>query len=259
MISAETIAKRDSPRSSPVTVPQYQQDSSYDLPGVSASTKRRCTDMILGYQEEKRRRCNSIAAFSTRESYPTSSYAPPPPHVTIGQSSPESMVGGPSPQQQPHGFGPPAPLVYSQITCQDRKEKRGTRTYCYPHPSVDLTAYYSTKQVSKTEKEELTALALCAATHIQKEPVLFRAVLLNMAIERDRDSTNKKSGGAPTHLKNLALKKLWLNSNDSALGGLSSPVDIRGRKLIREGFFWNDFPYLEKVLKKYMMEYYFMR
>jgi hypothetical protein len=216
--------------------------------------------MIQGYQEEKRQRSNSGVAFNPR-AYPapsTSTYSYPPP-TTVRPSPPqEARVVGPSPQS--NAVGPAPPLAYSQITCQDRKEKRGRRTYVYPHPSVDLTEYYSSRQVSKTRKEELTALALCAASHIQNEPVLFRAILLNMALERERDSPKRHSGGAPTHLKNLALKRLSSqNSDGSAIDKASvSAVDSSGKKVIRDGFFWKDVPGLEKVLQKHMMEYYFM-
>jgi hypothetical protein len=125
---------------------------------------------------------------------------------------------------------------------------------------VDLTEYYSNGNVSKTHREELTALALCAASHIQKEPVLFRAILLNMALERERDSPKRHSGGAPTHLKNLALKRLSSHNSDvSDTDRASLPaLESSGNKVIRDGFFWKDVPELEKVLQKHMMEYYFM-
>lgn len=254
--SAETIAKRATPRSSPVSLPDSQN---LHLPGVSSATKRKCEDMIQGYQEEKRQRSNSSVTFHSR-AYPapsTFSYpptdtvrpSPPPPHET-------SSVAGPSPQS--HASEPVPNNAYSQIICQDRKEKRGRRTYCYPHPSVDLTEYYSSRQVTKTKKEELTALALCAASHIQKEPVLFRAILLNMALERERYSPKKHSGGAPTHLKNLALKRLESQNASAADIAFLTAVESSGKKVIRDGFFWKDVPELEKVLQKHMMEYYFM-
>ena len=112
--------------------------------------------------------------------------------------------------------------------------------------------------MSKTDKEELAALAICAATHIQKEPVLFRAVLLRMAIERERDPLNRP-GGVPSHLKSLALKKILPGSTRYTSYTIDPDRDSSGRKLIRDGFFWKDYPCLEKVLQKYMMEYYFMR
>ncbi|KAL7499606.1 hypothetical protein ACHAWT_007530, partial [Skeletonema menzelii] len=206
--AAETIAKRASPSSSPIALPQSQFEPTEhsNLPGISSLTKRKCADMIQGYQDEKRQRSNSVVSFNPR-AYPASNTYLYPPPDTVGASPPshEARIADPSPQSNDAG---PAPNnAYSQIISQDRKEKRGRRTYCYPHPSVDLTEYYSSRQVTKTKKEELTALALCAASHIQKEPVLFRAILLNMALERDRDSPKRHSGGAPTHLKNLALKR----------------------------------------------------
>lgn len=240
---------------------QHQRDETFYLPGISYSTKRKCADMIKGYQE-KRRRSNSIA-FSPPFDYPSSSpYALPAQVRPSPQETARVAIPAPSPPTY-HSVGPsppgPSPQnAYSQITCQDRIEKRGERTYCYPHPSVDLAEYYSSGQVSKTDKEELAALAICAATHIQKEPVLFRAVLLRMAIERERDPLNRP-GGVPSHLKSLALKKILPGSTRYTSYTIDPDRDSSGRKLIRDGFFWKDYPCLEKVLQKYMMEYYFMR
>eukprot|EP00984_Skeletonema_dohrnii_P005316 scaffold1868_cov139-Skeletonema_dohrnii-CCMP3373.AAC.6 len=257
--AAETIAKRDTPRSSPVTLPQsqHQQTENFALPGISSLTKRKCADMIQGYQEEKRQRSNSSVAFNPCTYSAPSTFSYPPPD-TVRPSPPHERVAEPSPQS--HAAGPASNHTYSQIICQDRKEKRGRRTYCYPHPSVDLTEYYSSRQVTKTKKEELTALALCAASHIQKEPVLFRAILLNMALERERDSPKRHSGGAPTHLKNLALKRLSSQNLDGSATDTAfmSAVESSGKKVIRDGFFWKDVPELEKVLQTHMMEYYFM-
>lgn len=223
--------------------------------------------MIQEFQQEKRQRSNSVVSFNPRV-YPASNTYPYPPPDTIRPSPPSHETSfattGPLPQSNvAAGPAPPPNNAYSQIIRQDRKEKRGRRTYCYPHPSVDLTKYYSSnRQVTKTKKEELTALALCAASHIQKEPVLFRAILLNMALEREKDSPKRHAGGAPTHLKNLALKRHSSHNSDesssAANAAFLSAVESSGKKVIRDGFFWKDVPELEKVLQKHMMEYYYM-
>ena len=271
--SAETIAKRDTPRSSPVAVPNTQHEqllnNSCDVElGVSSLMKRKHEESIHDDPVGKRQRSDGGNAVKPSCVNPaTTRTSSNPPLLATIRPSPQQEAGNHHPASSPSSSNSvlPAPPgnAYSQIICQDRKERRGSRTYCFPNPSVDLTAYYSSKQVTKTDKEELTALALCAASHIKKEPVLFRAILLNMALERERNSRKRNSGGAPTHLKNLALKRLssqMSGASSSAAADVSflSELDSSGKKVIRDGFFWKDVPELEKVLQTHMMEFYFM-
>ena len=119
--------------------------------------------------------------------------------------------------------------------------------------------------LSPEQDQFLTSRAQFLSQTIESEPGLYRAILLHMALERE--TPRKPGGGAPDHKsanKSSPSDEIGIGKRrgNQYIEGMSAEVgedDTTKKIIITTGFFWKDFPELERVLQRNMEEYYEMR